>query len=279
MPSFNFYGVNIYYEETGEGEPLLCLHGLGASSYTWQDILPGLAKTHRVITLDMKGFGDSDKPKERSYSARDQAGIIVAFIDAMQLRRLTLVGSSFGGTVALLTYLELQTRRSHPVIRLILLAAAAYPQHLPIGFRLLHTPLLNRLLMTLLTVPAIKRLVTKISLHQCLRRREVITPEKVDAYLRPQLLPGAPQAFFQSVLQLLPPDVDAITQRYPSINAPALLIWGAGDPLVPPSIGQRLHAALPNSRLEIIPGVGHAPQEECADITLGIIQKFLASNR
>ena len=65
--------VKMYAEETGRGTTLLLLHGLGASGYVFRRIVPALARTHHVITLDLRGFGRSDKPFDRYYSALDQA--------------------------------------------------------------------------------------------------------------------------------------------------------------------------------------------------------------
>ena len=63
--------VKLFYEEQGEGPPLLLIHGFGASTYTWRKIAPDLSRNHRVIAVDMKGFGQSDKPFDESYSVFD----------------------------------------------------------------------------------------------------------------------------------------------------------------------------------------------------------------
>ena len=102
--------INLHYKETGRGDPILLLHGLGASSYAWRYVTPELAKNHRVIALDLKGFGLSDKPKDDKYSLFDQAELVDQFIQKHKLRRLTLVGHSFGGGIALALAIKDQKR-------------------------------------------------------------------------------------------------------------------------------------------------------------------------
>jgi len=85
MPGFARLGppnapVKLFYEEKGQGSPVLLIHGFGASTYTWRRIAPALAETHRVIAVDLKGFGQSDKPFDERYSIVDQAELLKQLI-------------------------------------------------------------------------------------------------------------------------------------------------------------------------------------------------------
>ena len=137
--------VKLYYEEAGKGPPLLLIHGFGASTYTWRHIAPELAQTHRVIAVDLKGFGQSDKPFDSRYSVFDQAELLAELIEEKDLRNLTLVGHSFGGGVALVLALEANQRLEGRIARLVLLDSIAYPQQIPVFFRLLDVPLVSPL--------------------------------------------------------------------------------------------------------------------------------------
>lgn len=86
--------LNVYVEEMGRGPPILFLHGLGGSSYSWRFVAPRLAATNRVIGLDLRGFGRSDKPFDRAYSSTDHANVVKAYIRQANLSRITLVGHS-----------------------------------------------------------------------------------------------------------------------------------------------------------------------------------------
>ncbi|MGA9443489.1 MAG: alpha/beta fold hydrolase, partial [Methyloceanibacter sp.] len=91
---------------------LVMLHGFGASGYTFRRIVPALARRYRVITLDLKGHGRSDKPFDENYSPHDHAVLVYWFLRAYGLNRVTLVGHSYGGQVAL--NLALLTKRYDP---------------------------------------------------------------------------------------------------------------------------------------------------------------------
>src|SRR5680860_1557297 len=137
--------VRLYYQEEGKGPPLLLIHGFGASTYTWRHIAPELARTHRVIAVDLKGFGQSDKPFDSRYSVFDQAELLAQLIEDRDLRDLTVVGHSFGGGVALVLALEADKRLKGRITKLILLDSIAYPQDIPVFFRMLDMPLVSHL--------------------------------------------------------------------------------------------------------------------------------------
>jgi alpha/beta hydrolase fold len=91
----------------GQGEPILMIHGLGATTYTWRHLIPDLARTHRIIAVDLKGAGKSDKPLDEAYGILDQAAVLKILVDRKGLTNLTLVGHSLGGGVALALALDL----------------------------------------------------------------------------------------------------------------------------------------------------------------------------
>ncbi len=77
---FDYHGVKINYYEAGQGPPVILLHGFGACAYSWRFLAPELAKDHRVFTIDLKGYGLSDKPEDGKYAVSDQADLVAAFI-------------------------------------------------------------------------------------------------------------------------------------------------------------------------------------------------------
>ena len=114
MNRFRFNDTTeIAYETEGDGRPLLMLHGFGASKSTWFDVRTQLSKTYRLIMPDLKGFGESSKPADDRYGIPDQASIICALIRDLDLKDFTIMGHSYGGSVALLTYLLLKDGGDH----------------------------------------------------------------------------------------------------------------------------------------------------------------------
>jgi pimeloyl-ACP methyl ester carboxylesterase len=123
--------VRLWVEEHGQGEPVLMIHGLGASIYTWRHLIPDLSRSFRIIAVDLKGAGKSDKPLDEAYGILDQAALLKVFVDRKGLSNLTIVGHSFGGGVALALALDLNETSPGMLKRLVLLASVAYRQQLP----------------------------------------------------------------------------------------------------------------------------------------------------
>jgi pimeloyl-ACP methyl ester carboxylesterase len=155
--------VKLYYQDEGSGPPLLLIHGFGASTYTWRHIAPELAKTHRVIAVDLKGFGQSDKPFDSHYSVLDQADLIAQLIEEKDLHDLTLVGHSFGGGVALFLALEADDRLQGRLSKLVLLDSIAYPQNIPVFFRMLDMPLVSQIGMRMVPPTEQTRMALRIA--------------------------------------------------------------------------------------------------------------------
>src|SRR5262249_4372705 len=99
--------LRLWLEEDGKGNPILLIHGVGGSTYSWRKILGALARTHHVISVDLKGFGHSDKPFDRAYGLLDQVLLLKRLINRRGLHDVTLVGHSLGGGVALALTLAL----------------------------------------------------------------------------------------------------------------------------------------------------------------------------
>ncbi len=260
--------------DKGAGRPILLLHGFATSSYTWQAIEPELTKNHRVIAVDLRGFGASDKPLDDHYSIFDQADAIEAFIEQENLQDLTIIGHSFGGGVTLALTLKL-AEQSHPRIRnIVLIDSIAYKQPIPIFFRLLQVPMLGEVSMTL--VPP------EVQVAQGLRLayydNTKITARAVAEYANTLYSPASKHALIKTVEQMVPPNIEEIAERYKTIKVPTLVIWCKHDKVVPVFYGYRLQADIPPAELIVFDSCGHMPQEEKPDDTVRAIEGFLARN-
>ncbi|MVW76202.1 alpha/beta fold hydrolase [Pseudomonas xionganensis] len=98
MSYFTHNGCQLHYEEYGHGAPVVLVHGLGSSTRDWEYQIPDLAAQYRVIALDVRGHGRSDKPSER-YQISDFAGDVLALLDHLRLPQVHLVGISMGGMI------------------------------------------------------------------------------------------------------------------------------------------------------------------------------------
>ena len=264
--------INLYYEEYGAGDPILFIHGFGMSSFTWRNITESLARSYRVILVDLKGFGNSPKPRDDRYSIYDQACLICRFISDHDLNNLTLVGTSLGGGVALATTLYLSACAPERQARLILIDTIAYQQKVPLFVQVLAMPVVGPLVVAM--VP--NRLQVRTIMNLAYFDDEAVTQEAVERYAAVLNEPRARKALVQTARQIIPSDLDVLTARYSEIRHPTLLLWGEEDAIVPLDIGRRLHDAIPNSQLVILSDTGHVPQEERPQATLGEIEAFMS---
>lgn len=263
--------LTLYYEEHGAGPPLLLLHGLGESVFTWHDILPALAASHRVIALDLKGFGRSEKPDDGAYSADDQAALVARFILERGLSDVTVIGHSFGGTVALRTALVESIASKGRIRRIVAIGAPALPRAAARRLDLVMTPLVPDAVAAV--VPA--ETAARFLLKEAMGGREP-SLENVKGYAEPYEDRDATRAFFATARSIInEQDADAIKARYRAIGQPVLLVWCRKDPIVPLRAGRQLAAALPRARLAILEGCHHLPQHERPKQLLKTLRPFL----
>jgi len=263
--------VKLYYSEEGKGPPLLLIHGFGASTFTWRHVAPELAKSHRVIAVDLKGFGQSDKPFDGRYSVYDQAELLAQLIEDKDLRNLTLIGHSFGGGVALLLALEANRRLDGRITRLVLLDSIAYPQNIPVFFRLLDVPVVSQLGVRMVP-PAVQ---TRVALQIAYFDDSKIDPEEIELYSAPLKTAAGKHAIIHSARQIVPQDITELSERYRTIELPTLILWCDHDRIVPLEVGIKLRRTLPNSTLRLVEECGHMPQEEQPASTLALIKGFI----
>lgn len=271
MTNSDWREAALHYETYGSGDPVLCLHGLGASTHSFREFREPVAQHHKLILLDFRGFGASPKPKDQHYSIEEHAELTYRFIVEHDLRNLTLVGNSFGGAVSLLVSLRLIEENSQRLKRLILIDSGGYNKLLPTHLKLLRTPILGFLILHLLPPKASALIVLKYSYYD----DKKITQEQIEAYARPIAEPGGRHALLETAKQIIPADIDELIAKYPKIKLPTRIIWGLQDKVIPLEIGRMLDAALPDSKLITIDKSAHIPQEETPKAVVPLVLEFL----
>jgi pimeloyl-ACP methyl ester carboxylesterase len=263
--------TRLYAEEAGNGPAVVLLHGLGGSGYTWRYMVADLARSHRVIAIDLRGFGRSAKPYDQHYAALDQAAYVRAFLEQRGLRGITLVGHSFGGAVAMVLTMDLNRSQPDRISRLVLMDTPALPQTLSPTVQLLQRPVLP--LVALSILPPL--VVAQLSLINDDGAFAHLTPNDVSMYAAPLADPGAAHALVTTAQRIVPENFDALIRRYPTIRQPTLLLWCRNDTVVPVSTGVKLVRMLPHARLRLIDRCGHTPPEENPGAATGQILSFL----
>ena len=267
--------ISLYAEEFGRGDPIVLLHGLGGSTYSWRFIAPVLARSHRVIVIDLKGFGRSDKVFDTAYSATDQARLIARFLAGRGLSNVTLVGHSFGGVVALLTTIELKRRDPGRIRQLVLIDAPALPQPLSPIVALMQQPVLPYAIFTAIPPGIMTRIAIGTSSTQPLSR--AYTEADARAYAEPLYDAAARHAYIQTARQIAPVlSPAALAHAYRRVSQRTLLVWCTHDEIVPISTGRALAALMPHARLEQIDGCNHTPTDEAPTALANSLVRFLS---
>ena len=267
--------VELNYKIYGAGHPVLCIHGFGASLFSWRYFIDPISKNYQLILIDLKGSGNSPKPPDSHYSTQDHAERLYKFILDRDLKNLTLVGNSFGGALALLLSIMLMGKEPGRLRALVLIAPGAYKQYIPGYVRLLGVPIIGAAAIYL--TPA--RCLAKSILKKAYYDPQNITAEQIAAYAAPIASPGGKHALLETGKQIIPPNIDELTAKYKDINVPTLIIWGKQDKIISPEAGELLARAIPNSSLKWIDRCGHVPQEEMPGETVPLVLEFLKSLR
>ncbi len=258
-------GVRIHYQDVGRGQPLVFLHGIGASLYCWSHLLPLLQKDFRLILLDLPGFGASDKPVSIDYSLEAQCERIMEFLDQLQLKKVTLVGSSMGGALALWLGKSWPERFN----KLIVLAPATDPQLVPLPFGRLAG--VSKALSW-----GLSRWMIGQALHRVRYRQDNRSPEDLDRYWAPyDRSPEAVRAFLLATQAISDP---RLPQGLANLNLPLLVLWGQRDRMVPRRSIDQLLRVLPQAQLLTHSEAGHHLQEDQPEWTASEIQKFVRSS-
>ena len=135
--------VILHREAYGRGDPILCLHGMGGSTFSWRHFIAPFSKNHKLILVDFRGCGKSPKPHDKHYSIHDHADSIYQLILEDNLTNLTIMGNSLGGAVALILAIRLCAESPARLARLILIDSGG-DKRLPAHLKLVRSFLGNQ---------------------------------------------------------------------------------------------------------------------------------------
>jgi pimeloyl-ACP methyl ester carboxylesterase len=266
----DFVGTTpVVYADYGEGPPLVFIHGLSGCWQNWLDNIPELGKRHRVLALDLPGFGASPPPPWQ-VTVPNMAQLVRSFCDQLNLAEDTaIVGHSMGGAVAG----ELIARNSGRFSKLVLVSAAgvsfAKARHEPatLAGRLYHlsTNLMGRYVDAAITRPLLRQAVFSGIIYRPLRIGPEILKETADRGS------NAP-SFAEAIVSLMGYDGRA---DLASIDLPTLIVWGHNDRIVPVSASLIYRQRIPNSRLEIFNHTGHMVMMERPRRFNRLLEEFL----
>ena len=276
-PDSRFVELNslkVHYKMTGQGDTVLVLlHGLGASTWSWREVMSPLAQFGTVIAFDRPAFGLTERPlpgrwqDENPYSAHAQVQLILGLLDELGAQHAILVGNSAGGTIAMLTAL----RCPEQVQALILVSPAVYGGG--------GVPSWSRLLLRLPQVRRLGPLLVRSLIARLERAMPTawhdpnkITPEVLAGYKKPLQAENWDRAYWEFLSAGRPVELETQLDR---LTMPTLVITGDDDTWVPAEQSVRLAGELPDAELAVIPNCGHVAQDECPEEFMQAVTDFL----
>ncbi|MFO0568222.1 MAG: alpha/beta fold hydrolase [Polyangiaceae bacterium] len=258
----NVAGVRVRYSDRGQGFPVVLLHGFASSLETWQTVAPTLEREHRVISLDLKGFGWTDRPPG-DYSPAAQAELVLALLDARGVDRFHLVAHSWGASVAL----RLALKKPERIERIALYDAWVYEEQLPSTFHFARADGVGELLFGAFYA---ERSDEKIS--QAFYDERNVSEQLVEDVERALERPGTTAAALAATRGQRFAEIE---KRYHEIEKPTLLLWGREDRVTPLAIGERLVRDLRQAKLVSYPRTGHFPMLEARAESTRDLAEFL----
>jgi pimeloyl-ACP methyl ester carboxylesterase len=263
-------GLTIRFRRAGHGPALVLVHGLLGYSFSWRLAVPMLAQEREVFALDMPGAGFSDCSLGLDCGLISAAHRLLGFMDEAGIVSCDLVGSSYGGTTAMMAAALARSR-----IRKLVLVSPANPWS-KIGRKRLAL-LRNPVVATLLPILALPmRPLHRLFVRRMYGDPRRITEETLRGYARPLRRPGVLEHAVRTAAAWQA-DMRELEAALPKISdVPTLLVWGSKDRVVDPASAELLRCKFRKAQICIMEGSGHLPYEECPDEFSRIVTEFLA---
>jgi pimeloyl-ACP methyl ester carboxylesterase len=262
-------GIKTNYLEAGEGPPVVLIHGSGpgVTAYAnWRLVIPELSRRFRVLAPDLVGFGFTDRLEDVEFSLTTWADQVLALMDILDLERVSLVGNSFGGSIAL----RLATRHPDRFNRLVLMGSMG-----------VEFPITDGLSRVWGYEPSFENMRSVLDVFAY--SRELVNDELAEVRYRASIQPG----FQESFSKMFPADANGSRQRWVqamttpedeirALSHPTAMIHGREDQVIPLATSLRLFELIEHAELHAFGQCGHWSQIERAVQFNRIVGDFLS---
>lgn len=272
-------GAKLHVAEAGSGSPVLLVHGWPQHWWVWRKVIPELAEEHRVICVDLRGFGWSEAPPD-PYELPDLASDLLALLDVLGLERVDLIGHDWGGYAGFLLCLRAPERIDHYLAMGIIHPWFEPPPPTPKALRRLAYQFLMAApgvgAGTLRFLPAFVRAVLEKASHPDTKW----TRAELDCFAESFRAPDHARAssrLYRSFLGREAPRLRAGHYRSQRLTVPTRLLTGEADRVIRPAALEGFQPYVDEMSLEVVPGAGHFIAEERPDIVLARARELFGS--
>lgn len=270
-------GIRLHYVSAGNGPLMLFLHGFPEFWYSWRHQIPEFAKDHTVVALDMRGYNDSDKPKDlKAYRMEELVKDVQGVVRGLGFERCTLVGHDWGGAVAWATAYD-----SPGLLDRLIVLNLPHPARFQQGLR---TPqqLMRSSYIGFFQIPILPELLIQSRNYQFLEkafrgmaiRQEAFSDRDIQAYKDAAAKPGALTAMVNYYRAQF--GSSFFRPEWPILTLPTLMIWGENDTALGKELTYGTEDYVSDFHLRYIPNCSHWVQQEQPDLVNQYIREFLA---
>jgi pimeloyl-ACP methyl ester carboxylesterase len=275
--------VRARYKALGAGPPLVLVHGLMTSSYSWRYVMDPLAKQYRVLVPDLVGSGASDKPLDLVYSVANVARFLAAFVRAVAAEPVYLVGNSLGGLYAVRALLDGAARGGPLARRFVLMHAPGYPSARTRALHLLlGAPVLGGGLASLVARVSHRWPETFVAKNVHYLRNDMMSQEEAAEYGSLFATLDGARVFARILHESVDPGEHAqivgelrarVRDGHP-FPCPTRILYARKDAMVPAAFGPLFHADIPGSELVWMDDASHFLQVDAPERTVAQITSF-----
>jgi pimeloyl-ACP methyl ester carboxylesterase len=242
--------ARFHYTRTGQGSPVVLIAGGAQWQHSYRDTIPVLAETHTVYAVDLPSQGYTEAVEDFSYEIPAMADAIGAFLDAVGLRKASLVGHSWGGAWSL----SFAERHPERVDKLVLMDSPGLDGEPAAQTAVFDVPVAGEA-----AVKLMRRADFETSLRSAFAHQERVTAEVVDETWAWLSKPERRSAFVDLVRSQ---DYGPLDRGLERITAATLVIWGQDDQWLPASYAHEYGRRIPGAEVKVVQGAGHNVHED-----------------
>ena len=257
-------GHSTHYIEKGEGEPVILLHGYFYDLLQWSKKVDAVAEVFKVYAFDLWGFGYSTR-EPMDYGYQLYADQLLKFMDALNIRKASLVGQSMGGGTCILFC----TQHKERVDKMVLVASGGMPNPPALLTRMTCLPGVGEFLFRL---RGSRKGILKANF---IYNEKLITNEYLETVTRFHQIKGTTEVLLKILRKKFFDKLLDKIQKLGEMDVPILIVWGRQDKSIPLEIGKQMRKILKGSHLEILDPAGHCPNDEQPEKFNEIAIRFL----